>query len=171
MKARIVLVACILTTVVALFGGGRIARTIAQDDPSEGGFEVEGATFEFLAAGVAPALPPAPALVHLARVRIAPGGHITVPADDPGVALIWVESGVANGYTTDSVSIMRAALVATPEASPFEEVAANTEFTAGPGDSFVGKDHSGGEFRNDGTDEVVLWIAGVEPETSATPTA
>ena len=50
------------------------------------------------------------------------------------------------------------------------EVAANAEFTAGPGDSFVGKDHSGGEFRNDGTEEVVLWIAGVEPDTSATPT-
>src|SRR5215216_6446109 len=132
MNVRIVLIACVLTALVGLFGGGRVAGTIAQDDPSEGGFEVEDATFEFLAAGVAPTLPPAPALVHLARVRIAPGGHITVPADDPGVALIWVESGMMSGYTTDSVSIMRAALMATPEAPPFEEVAANTEFTAGP---------------------------------------
>jgi hypothetical protein len=169
MNIRIMLIACILTAMVGLFGGSHIASTIAQDDPSESGFEVEGATFEFLAAGVAPTLPQAPALVHLARARIAPGGHITVPADDPGTALIWVETGVMSGYTTDSVSIMRAALSATPEAQPFEEVAANVEFTAGAGDSFVGKDRSGGEFRNDGTEELVLWIAGVEPDTSATP--
>jgi hypothetical protein len=40
-----------------------------------------------------------------------------------------------------------------------------------PGDSFVGLPEAGGEFRNDGDDDVVLLMAGIGPDQVATPAA
>ncbi len=154
---------------VGLFGSGRISGAIAQEGTPAAEMVVEGATFEPLAFGVAPALPPAPASFALVRVTIAPGGHISVPADDPELVLIYVESGTLTASATDPVRVLRGALLATPEAQPFEGVAAGTEYTMGPGDSSIGGPNSGGESRNEGTDEVVLLIAGLQPEGAATP--
>lgn len=152
------------------FGGGRLPKTAAQAGTPEGGMTMEGVTLEPLAFGTAPVLPPAPALFQIARMRIAPGGHVSVPAEDPGLVLIYVEAGTLGGTATTSTRILRAARLATPEAEPFEEVAAGTEYTVGPGESFIGEPAAGGEFRNDGSDEVVLLIAGLQPEAAATPT-
>lgn len=154
---------------VGLIGSGRGSQTLAQEGTPEAGMAIEGATFEPLAAGSAPVLPPAPASFQLVRVRIEPGGHISVPTTDPGIVLIWVESGTMTATSTDAVSVMRAALLATPETQPFEDIAAGAEFTVGPGDSFVGHPDAGGDFRNDGADEVILLIAGLQPEATAPP--
>jgi hypothetical protein len=162
----------LLALVLAGFvAGGRIGGTVAQEGTPPAGLGVEGAIFEPLAFGEVSELPQAPASFQLVRVRIAPGGHISVPAEDPGLVLIWVESGALTGTNTTPVRVLRAARLATPEAQTFEDVAAGAAFSVGPGDSFVGPPHSGGEYRNDGTDELVLWISGLSPEGAATPPA
>ena len=161
----------IALVLAGLIAGGRIGETVAQEGTPPAGLGVEGAVFEPLAFGDAPMLPPAPASFQLVRVRIAPGGYISVPADDPGLVLIWVESGTLTGTNTTPVRVLRAARLATPEAQPFEDVAAGAAFALDPGDSFVGLPHSGGEYRNDGADELVLWISGLSPEAAATPTS
>jgi hypothetical protein len=162
----------LMTLVLAgLFGAGRISGAIAQEGTPPAGLGVEGAVFEPLAFGSVPVLPPAPASFQLVRVRMQPGGHISVPADDPGLVLIWVESGTLTTTNTTPVSVLRGALLATPEAQPFEDIPAGAEVTLGPGDSFIGPPHSGGESRNDGPDEVVFLIAGLSPEAAATPTS
>jgi hypothetical protein len=162
------LIALLLAGFVA---GGRIGGTVAQEGTPPAGLGVEGAVFEPLAFGDVAELPQAPASFQLVRVRIAPGGHISVPAEDPGLVLIWVESGTLTGTNTTPVRVLRAARLATPESQPFEDVAAGAEFSLEPGDSFVGLPHSGGEYRNDGNDELVLWISGISPEAAATPAA
>lgn len=154
---------------LGLFGGARFDGTVAQEGTPPAGLGVAGAVFEPLAFGSVAVLPAAPASFQLVRVRIAPGGFISVPADDPGLVLIWVESGTLTGANTTPISVLRAALLATPEGRPFEDVAAGAEFTLGPGDSFVGPPLSGGEYRNDGAEELVLWISGLSPEADATP--
>jgi hypothetical protein len=150
-------------------GRGRVTRVSAQEATPEGGMTMEGVTLEPLAFGIAPVLPPAPALFQLARMRFAPGGRVTVPANDPGLVLILVEAGTMSGTATTPTRILRVAAVATPEADPFEEIAAGNEYTAGPGDSFIGEPSAGGDFRNDGPDELVLLIAGLQPDTGAAP--
>jgi hypothetical protein len=167
--SRIAITGWLTLVLVGLFGAGFISGTIAQEGTPEGS-GVEGAVFEPLAFGSVSTLPAAPASFQLVRVRIPPGGNISIPADDPGLVLIYVESGTMTSTATTSTSVLRAALLATPEAQPFEEVAAGAEFTVGPGDSFVGLPNSGGEFRNDGAEEVVLLIAGLLAEAAGTPT-
>jgi hypothetical protein len=152
------------------FGGGRINQATAQEGTPEGGMTMEGVTLEPLAFGTAPVLPPAPALFQIARFRFAPGGHVSVPASDPGLVLIYVEAGTLTSTSNTPTRILRVTRLATPEAQPFEEVPAGTDFTAGPGDSFIGESTAGGEFRNDGTEETVLLIAGLQPDSGTAPT-
>ncbi len=160
----------ITLVLIGLFGNSRVIRTIAQEGTPESGMAVEGASFEPLAFGSVSVLPPAPAAFQLVRLRIAPGGHISVPPGDPGLVLIYMESGTMTSSSTASTSVMRAAMLATPAVPPFESIAAGAEFTVGPGDSFVGLPGDGGEFRNDGTEEAVALIAGLQPEAAGTPT-
>jgi hypothetical protein len=75
-----------------------------------------------------------------------------------------------------SMAAMMGAPGATPMAegtSPFEEVAANTEFQLEAGDSVLIPANVGGEARNDGDQPVSLLVANVGPPEGpgATPTS
>jgi len=126
----------------------------------------EGATPELLAAGAIPSYPPAPAEIALQRVRIAPGGNIVTPADDPRLILVYVESGTLTVRNTVPTLVTRAA-------QEQEEIPAETEYTMNAGDSYVSPPVSGGELRNEGTEEVILLAALVvsTPDGAATPAA
>lgn len=132
-----------------------------------------GATAELLAIGVIPAVPSQPAAIALQRVRAAPGGRIVTLADDPRVVLLYVESGTLTVRNTVSSTVTRGLTLATPGAKAQEAIPAETEFTMTAGDFSLSPAGSGGELRNDGTEEVVL-LAGIIiplPATAATPTA
>jgi hypothetical protein len=133
----------------------------------------EGATAELLGFGVIPALPSQPAALALQRVQIAPGGSIVTPADDPRVVLLYVERGTLTVRNTVATTVTRGTALATPGAQAQEAIPAGTEFTMTAGDSSLSPAGSGGELRNDGTEDVVL-LAGVIlpiPTGVATPTA
>jgi mannose-6-phosphate isomerase-like protein (cupin superfamily) len=159
----------LMIILVGLLGAGYGIGTIAHEGTPASDMTAGGVIFEPLAFGSVATVPAAPASFQLARARIEPGGHISVPANGPGLALFYVESGTLTCSATTSTNVMRAAMLATPEVQPFEEVAAGTEFTVGPGDSFIGLPNAGGEFRNEGAEDVVLLVADLHPETAGTP--
>ena len=123
-----------------------------------------GTSFALIAAGRAATLPPAPAVVTLARFGLEPGASFAIPADNPSAALVYVESGTLTLRLTAPVVVTRGGAVVTPGTRAQEEVPAGTAFTLGPGDSFLGPPLSGGEFCNDGTEPVAGLNAIVEPE-------
>jgi hypothetical protein len=123
----------------------------------------EGATADLLAIGAIPAVPSQPAAIAMQRVRIAPGGRIVTPADDPRVVLLYVESGTLTVSNTAISTVTRGALVATPGAQTQETIPAGTEFTMSAGDSSLSPAGSGGEWRNDGTEEVIVLAALIVP--------
>ena len=131
------------------------------------------ATPELLAAGLLPSAPPQPAALALQRVHIAPGGRTVTPSGDPRVVLVYVESGTLTVRNTVPATVTRGAALATPGAQTQDAIAAETEFTMSAGDSFLSPAGSGGELRNDGSEEVVL-LAGLilpVPDGAATPGA
>ena len=155
---------------VAALGASRSAT--AQDYYVKAG-TLEDATAELLAVGMLPASLPQPAAIALQRVRIAPGGSIVVPADDPKVVLFYVERGTLTVRNTVDAVFTRGATRATPGAQTQEAIPAETEFTMRAGDATLSPAGSGGELRNAGSEEVVLLsslIASV-PESTATPGA
>lgn len=170
-------IARLITILVVLVGLALTGRpgpaAIAQEGtPVPGGFVApEGVTFEPIAMGRAEAVPPAPADFVLIRVRFAPGATFAVDPSDPGLAIIYVEAGTLTFRPTAPIVVTRAAAMATPGAMAEERVAADTEVTLGPGDALIGPPNSGGEFRNDGQEEVRLLSAYLTPAmAAATPT-
>lgn len=160
-----------VTLLALLIGSG--ARIAAQESTPEASpvpsevSEANGVSFEPIAVGVADSLPPAPAVLQLFRIRIAPGGAFSEPDGDPGTGMITVESGVATMSFTLPSSIIRAG-----SETPTMQ-AANEEFTLDTGDAVVPPPGSGGTIRNDGSAELVLLAMGIRPleSASATPTA
>ena len=108
-----------------------------------------------LAAGQLAELPPAPVFIAIARITIAPGSVLTLPADNPSAALILVESGAGTWRLEGPVTITRTT-------GP-EEVAAGTEFTLGPGESFVWPPNVAGESPNNGPEPAVILTAYLAP--------
>jgi len=159
---------------VAALGASRSAT--AQDDyarQKEGESVFTNATPTLLAVGTLPSALPQPAELALQRVVIAPGGHIDTPGDDPRVVLLYVERGTLTVRNTVATQVTRGAALATPGAEAQEAVPAETEFTMSAGDATLSPAGSGGELRNDGSEEVVL-LAGLivpVPESAATPGA
>jgi hypothetical protein len=129
----------------------------------------EGATAELLAAGAIPAAPPQPAALALQRVRLAPGSRIVTPAGDPRVTLVYVERGTLTVRNTVDATVTRGAALATPGAQAQEAIPAETEFTMGAGDSSLSPAGTGGELRNDGTEEVRLLAGLIVPLPAGTP--
>ncbi len=144
----------ILGWTLAAFGGPAI---LAQEATPEAMEEPAGVSIELVAAGAAETLPPAPALLAIFRAEFEPGAVFQFPADDPDTGLFVVESGVMTASSTVPVVVTRGG---DPEDT--EVMAAETTFTLEPGDSFVNPPNSGGEFRNDGEEPVVLLVAAVE---------
>ena len=110
--------------------------------------------------------PPAgPLELGLVRFTSDPGSVFPGAEDDPSVDLILVESGMMTARIEAPVMIIRA--------TGTEEVAAGTEFTLGPGESFVWPPNVFGETRNDGQEPAVTLVAFLVPveEEAATPMA
>lgn len=175
---------------VAMLGVALIGRgpgIAAQDaTPAGGGEEMPaGVTFSPIAFGQAQQLMlPDAADLALFRLTIDPGATFTDQGNDPSTGLLYVESGTVTLTLKDSVQVLRAQSMAsmiggpgaTPMAegtSPFEEVAANTEFQLEAGDSVLIPANVGGEARNDGDQPVSLLVASVGPPEGpeATPTS
>ena len=123
-----------------------------------------GATPVLLAAGAVPAYPPLPAEIALQRVRLAPGGRVDTPGDDPRLILLAVERGTLAVRNTVAVAVTRAD-------GRRELVPAGTTVTLGAGDAYVSPARSGGELRNAGPDEASLLAALLVPDRAGTPPA
>jgi hypothetical protein len=119
--------------------------------PGESAFE--GATPELLAAGAIWTLPSKPAALALQRVLLAPGGRTVTPAGDTRVVLIVVERGTLTVNNTQGTVVTRGGLI--QDAFP-----AGTVFTMSAGDANLSPVGTGGELRNDGSEEVSL-LAGI----------
>ena len=67
--------------------------------------------------------------------------------------------------------VTRGAALATPGALTQEAIPAETEFTMSAGDSTLSPAGSGGELRNEGSEEVILLASLIAPvpESAATP--
>ncbi len=168
----LVLLVAVLLTALAVSGwiaGGAVAQDAT---PAAEEFAPEGVTFEPLGFGTAEEVPAAPADLVLARATIDPGASVPLDADDPSVALIWIESGTLTVQADAPIRITRAAMIAvfaTPGAveegavPELEEIAAGTEFTLEVGDSAIFPPHVVGEIRNDGQERVVALVAIVAP--------
>jgi quercetin dioxygenase-like cupin family protein len=123
-------------------------------EPREAGESVfAGATAERLAIGLIPALPPEPVALALQRVSIAPGGRTVTPAGDPRVVLIVVERGTLTVNNTEGTVVTRGGQIQ-------DAVPAGTTFTMSAGDANLSPVGTGGELRNDGSEEVIL-LAGI----------
>ena len=153
--------------------GGLAAPLAAQEatPPAEEAFAPEGVGFFPLGFGTAEELPAAPADLVLVRFTLDPGAGFPTEADDPSVALVYVEAGSLTAEVGAPVRVTRAAVIAAfatpgaePEGAPMpEEVAAGTAFTLAAGDSAVFPPNVAGELRNDGQERVVGLAAIVAP--------
>ena len=167
-------IAVVAVVLVGLLAAGRVTATAAQEGTpaAEEMAPPEGVTFEPLGFGTAEELPETPADVVLARFTLDPGTGFPIEADDPSVALVYVEAGALTARVEAPVRVTRAATIAafaTPGAveegavpEP-EEVAAGTEFALAAGDSAFFPLNAPGEIRNDGPERVVGLVAVVEP--------
>jgi hypothetical protein len=101
--------------------------------------------------------PPAgPLHIGLLRVTNDPGSVSSGGGpDDPTGALVLVESGAVTVRLDEPARITRTT-------GP-EEVAADTEFTLGPGESFVWEPFVVGEVRNDGQEPAVTFVGFLAP--------
>ena len=172
----------IVSLVVGLALGGAAPLAAQDATPAAEEFAPEGVAFEPLGFGTAEELPSAPADLVLIRFTIDPDAGFPIEADDPSVALAYVESGALTARVEAPIRVTRAATIAafaTPGAveegslpEP-EEVAAGTEFTLEAGDSVVFPPNVEGEIRNDGTEPAVALVAIVAPpeEGAGTPGA
>src|SRR3954467_6250454 len=127
----------------------------------------ESADFGILGADT---LPAAPASLTLFRVEFAPGAGVTVFPGDPGPEAHLIESGTLTLRNfTDDILVTRAVSQATPDAMAPEVLPAGAETQLGPGDGFLLLSEVGGEFRNDGTEPVVMAIVGIYPQRVGSP--
>lgn len=165
MHRLLVLAAVALVGLAALGAGPAAGARQATPVTDATGVVFDDVEPEILASGAVPAYPPGPTELVLLHLRFAPGGRVLIPADDPGLDLVYVEAGAVTVRVTVPVVARRGAAPGTQE-----EVPADTEFALGTGDSFVAPAASGGEMRNDGAGEARVMIAYVAPALPATPT-
>lgn len=135
--------------------------TLAQEasPPAPDSTVPEGLTFAPLAGAVVEELPQSPVLFSLSRVTVEPGAVLPIPAGDPTVGLIQVESGVLTVRIEAPAQVLRVGTSGMAE----ETVAAGTEFTMAAGDSTLLPANVAGEIRNDTSTPVVVLAAFIEP--------
>jgi hypothetical protein len=160
-------VACIFLTALVALESGPGAH--AQEGTSVAELAFVGVTAEPLASGVIPGTAPGARLMTLSRLRFAPGGYARNAADDPALALVYVESGTIAVRSMAPVLVSRAATMATPGAQASESIPAGAEVTLQAGDSFIAPALARGEVRNAGRGEAILLVAGLGPVAAATP--
>ena len=142
---------------VALTFGQRISSAVAQEaTPTSDPIGVDST---LIGAGVPTAVPDME--LALLRTTIAPGG-VLPPHIHPGPFVIAVDAGTW-GYTpqTGSVKLTRAA--GDGSSTPAEEAPLGVELILTKGDFLFIEDASQDWMRNAGEDEVVLFIAALNP--------
>jgi hypothetical protein len=159
--AFLISLAVVLSSMVV--SGSRLTAD-AQEATPEGQMLAEGVSVLLLAGAPGMSLPSSPATVLLTRYEIEPGASQVSDASDPGLALIYQESGTGTIRLEAPVTVTRGATGAQ------EEVPANTDFSLAPGDSFAWPPYVAGEARNDGTETVQALVVVIVPEETATPT-
>lgn len=178
---RFAIVTVMLVGVLVL--GGSQQRSVAQEATPEAVTPVLTGEMGFLTyanfgAVDAAALLEAPVGLNIFQLELAPGASVAYPPGDPGMGAHLVESGTLTlrEFSMD-ILVTRAATQATPEVVPAEMLPAGSETRLGPGDGFLFPPLAAGEFRNDGTEPVVLAISVLFPVSDtvesnvATPTS
>jgi hypothetical protein len=128
--------------------GGQSSSAVC--DAAAGEFEiVPGQIARELASGLVPEPPAGPIVFGLLHITVAPGPVFTALDDAPSVGLKLIESG-------ELTARIEAAVTVTRTTGP-QEVAAATEFTLGPGESFIWPPNVAGDLRNDGSEPVLQW--------------
>ena len=164
----LVLLSVVIVVLVGSFfawgSGARAQEPFATPGPGE--FEAApGVIGRELANGLTEAPPTDLVAFGVLRITSAPGAVFSGGEDDPSIGLLLMESGELSVRIETAVTVTRAT-------GP-EEVAAGTEFTLGPGESFVWPANVHGEARNDGAEptvNLVIYLAPTEGE-EATPMA
>lgn len=108
----------------------------------------------------------APVGWNIFQLELAPGADVVYPPGDPGMGGHLVESGTLTlrEFSTD-IMVTRAPRQPTPETTTAEVLPAGAETHLWPGDGFLFPPLAAGEFRNDGTEPVVLAISVLFPTT------
>ncbi len=168
-RLSVVLLSIVFLVGSLLFGGGHLVA--AQDATPADEAPPEGVTFEFLGGGETETLPSAPASVSLVRVTLAPDTSFPVEADDPTLVLVVIEAGAVTFNMEAPVSVLHPVGNEEPTANDVEAYPAGQDFTMEVGDSALFPANTAGEVRNDGTEDVVLLVAIIQPngEENATP--
>ena len=99
--------------------------------------------------------------------------RLRTPGDDPRVTLIYVKRGTLTVSNTVPTVVTLGTALATPGAQAQDAIPAETEFTMSAGDANLSPGGSGGELRNDGSEELILLASLIVPvlEGAATPGA
>ena len=131
----------------------------------------EPATFRALAAGLIEVLEPSTANVVLGRISLQPGASIPFDETDPSALLVYMASGELTLRVDAAITVARA-VGAGGTPTPPEDVAADTEFTLGEGDSVLFPGTMAGEVRNAGTEQATAWVVDIVHviAAAATPT-
>lgn len=164
----------VLVVLFTLIGGASVTAQDATPAVVEPVLTGEMAIREFADFGLVDAetVPAPPVSLLLFRLELAPGASVAFPPGDPGLGAHLVESGALTlrNFST-AIVVTRAASQATPDAETSETLPAGTETKLGPGDGFLWTPLAAGEFRNDGTEPVMLAIANVIPSLGFQPDA
>jgi hypothetical protein len=155
----VLLVAFVLT---ALASQGGLSRVDAQEStpaasPEAG--QLEGLSANTLAAGELDVLSPGTAALALGRITVAPGAVVPFDAADLAADLILVTTGELTFRVEAPMSVARKSEPGTPAPEAPEAIEAGTEFTLREGESALFPPSTGGEMRNDGTEDATAWIA------------
>jgi hypothetical protein len=169
---RLVSLGAVIVVLLALTGSPHVDAQDATPEVVEPIITGDFTFREFADFGVVDAatLPAAPVAMNLFRIEFAPGSSVVFPPGDPGLGLHLVESGTLTlrEFNTDIV-VTRAANQATPDAETSETLPAGEETQLEPGDGFLWPPLAAGEFRNDGSDPVVLMIVNIAPPSGPQP--
>jgi quercetin dioxygenase-like cupin family protein len=171
-RLTVALLSIVILVGSLLFSGGRlVAAQDATPAASDEGAPPEGVTFEFLGGGETETLPAAPAGMYLVRITLAPGASLPGEADDPSLILVVVEAGTVSLNIDAPITVLHATANEEPGPEDFEPIEAGQNFTMEVGDSAILPANVAGEIGNDGTEDVVLLGAIVEPsgQDGATP--
>jgi hypothetical protein len=157
----------------ALGGQGQGLDAAAQDTPaaSPTADQPAGITANTLAAGSMDVLSPGTASLALGRIAVAPGAVVPFDPADLSADLLLVTTGALTFRVEAPMSVARKAGRGTPAPAEPEAIPADTEFTLREGESALFPPATGGELRNDGSEEATAWVASlaVLSTTPATP--
>jgi hypothetical protein len=97
---------------------------------------------------------------------------VSFDPNDPNAVLFYVSAGELTFQVSSPMEVTRRIEPGTPAPSGPEEVAADTPFTLGDGESALFPPALSGEVRNDGTEDASAWIVNLahQPADAATPT-